>query len=170
LHEAEYGRLVEFEMRGPPPKDPRLLTGHRRNRASTKATLPTEAEAAKRKVPPLPVLGGTAKWHPQVIEWWQDIWQSPMAAEFVHADRHGLYRLARLQQDFWRAPSKKDRVAIDREIRPLEAEFGLTPISRRRLQWEIARGEGAAEQTAIRRKRKRADPKKDPRDVLGLVK
>ncbi len=47
------GALVEFEMRGPPPKDPRLLTGHRRNRASTQATLPSEAEAAGQQVPEL---------------------------------------------------------------------------------------------------------------------
>ncbi len=155
-------------MPGPIPKPPGLR--QRRNRVSTKATLPTEAEAAKREVPPLPVLGGRAKWHPQVIEWWQDTWQSPMAAEFVHADRHGLYRLARLQQDFWRAKSKKDRLAIDREIRPLEAEFGLTPVSRRRLQWSIEKGESAAVRTETRRKRKRPDPKKDPRDVLKLAK
>lgn len=155
-------------MKGPAPKPPGLR--QRRNRVSTKATLPTEAEAAKRKVPPLPVLGGRAKWHPQVIEWWQDIWQSPMAAEFVHADRHGLYRLARLQQDFWRAPSKKDRLAADREIRPLEAEFGLTPVSRRRLQWEIEKGETAAMRTETRRKRKRPNPKRDPREVLQLEK
>ena len=157
-------------MKGPSPKPPGLR--QRRNRASTKATLPTEAEAAKREIPPLPVslLGGKAKWHPQVLEWWQDIWQSPMAAEFVQADRQGLYRLARLNQDFWRARSAKARSQISAAVCRDEARFGLTPGDRRRLPWAIEKGETAAMRTETRRKRKRPNSKHDPRDVLRLEK
>ena len=156
------------KMPGPPPKTPGLR--QRRNRASTRATLPSEADASGREVPPLPVLPGKAKWHQQVLEWWQVIWQSPMAAEFLHADRQALYRLARLHQDFWRARSAKARSQFSAAICREEVRFGLSPIDRRRLQWEVEKGEVAANRTETRRKRKRPDPKKDPRDVLKLTK
>ena len=156
-------------MRGPPPKDPRLLTGHRRNRASTKATLPTEAEAAKRKVPPIPARKG--KWRPEVIFWWEVTWTSPMAAEYIEADKPGLYILATLHQAFWTA-SNKDKIRFAAEIRQHEVRFGLSPVDRRRLDWTIEQGEAAAEKTRARRQKKQPKraSKKDPREVLKVMK
>ncbi len=152
-------------MKGPVPKDPRLLTGHRRHRATTAATLPSEAEARTWEIPPLPPCKGP--WHERVIAWWAAIWQSPMAAEYIESDKHGLYMLAMLLQDFWVARSAKDRCRFAVEIRQQESRFGLTPVDRRRLQWEIERAEVAVKKTATRRKR--ADRNKDPRDVLKLT-
>ncbi len=151
-------------MRGPPPKDSNLLRGHRRNRAATQATLPSEAEAATWEVPPLPPRKG--KWHEQVVAWWDLIWRSPMAAEYIDADKPGLDMLAVLHQAFWTA-SNKDKFRYAAEIRQQESRFGLTPVDRRRLQWAIKRGEAATKKTAARRRRKK---EKDPREVLGLVK
>ncbi len=153
-------------MRGPPPKDPRLLRGHRRNRASTQATLPTEAEAAGQQIPELPPRKG--KWRPEVIDWWAAVWTSPMASEYIGADKHGLYMLATLLQDFWTTRVVKDRFRFAAESRQQEARLGLSPVDRRRLQWEVKRGEAAAKRTAARR-RKKADPNQDPRDVLKLT-
>ena len=155
-------------MKGPAPKPPGLR--QRKNRASTKATLPTKAEAAKWEVPLLPELPQKRKWHERVIIWWDAIWKSPMAAEYLEPDKQGLILLAYLQQSFWMSRSSKDRFKWAGEIRQQEVRFGLTPIDRRRLQWEVEKGESAAVLTETRRKRKRPDPKHDPRDVLRLEK
>ncbi len=141
------------------------MRGHRRNRAATQATLPSEAEAATWEVPPLPPRRG--KWHERVVEWWAAVWTSPMAHEYIESDKQGLILLAMLLQDFWTAQAARDRFKFATEIRQQEARFGLTPVDRRRLQWEIERAEVAGKKTAARRKR--ADRNKDPRDVLKLT-
>ena len=152
-------------MPGPIPKPPGLR--QRRNRVSTKATLPTEAEAAKQEIPPLPPRKG--KWRPEVIFWWEVTWKSPMATEYLEADKPGLYILATLHQAFWTA-SNKDKFRYAPEIRQQSQKYGLTPIDRRGLQWEVERGDVASQRTQTRRKRKRPDPKEDPREVLKLEK
>lgn len=86
-------------------------------------------------------------WHPMTQSWWDDIWASPMAPEFDESDVHGLYLLATLVDAFWVEPSQ----ALAAEIRLQRQCFGLTPIDRRRLQWEIDRGEEADQQTKRRR-------------------
>jgi hypothetical protein len=93
-----------------------------------------------------------------------------MAAEYLEADKQGLILLAHLQQSFWTARSNKDKCYFAKEIRQQEQRFGLTPIDRRRLQWEVEKGESAAAKTETRRKRKRPNPTKDPREVLKLEK
>ncbi len=90
-----------------------------------------------------------------------------MSGEYLQVDRQGLILLAVLLQDFWVARSPKDRCRFAVEIRQQESRFGLTPVDRRRLQWEIQRAEIASKKTAARRKR--ADRNKDPRDVLKIT-
>ena len=160
--------------RGPAPKPADLR--QRRNKASTNAHLPSEADSAENEVPDLPPLdcedddGSPVDWHPMVTEWWDSVWRSPMASEFVESDkRGGLFELALLRQGFWTATSRTGRLEAAREIRLQDVRFGLDAISRRRLQWEIDRGEEAAEKTKSRRVRKSAKPSKDPRGVLKVV-
>lgn len=150
----------------PLPKPPGLR--QRRNRESTRALLPTEAESAGAEVPALPELGGKAKWHAMVIRWWESVWKSPMANEYLMADKESLFMLARLHQDFWTAKGRKDRQQAAAEIRQQGVRFGLSPIDRRRLQWEVEKGEQAADRTEKRRTRKEVTGK-DPRDVLKVV-
>ena len=90
-----------------------------------------------------------------------------MAAEYIDADKPGLDMLAVLHQAFWTARSAKDRFRFATEIRHQEARFGLTPVDRRRLQWEVERAEIAVKKTAARRQK--ADPNRDPRDILKLT-
>ena len=90
-----------------------------------------------------------------------------MSGEYLQVDRQGLILLAVLLQDFWVARSPKDRCRFAVEIRQQESRFGLTPVDRRRLQWAVQRAEVAVKKTAARRKK--ADPNKDPRDVLKLT-
>jgi hypothetical protein len=153
--------------RGPLPKPDALR--QRRNKSQPGATLPTAEEASENEVPALPEKPGG--WHPMVRGWWQDAWRSPMASEWMRSDMTGgLYDVAVLRDDFWRAESPADRKQLAAEIRLQEVRFGLSPIDRRRLQWEVEKGEQAAERTAGRRKAKApAKPGKDPRDVLRAI-
>jgi hypothetical protein len=89
-----------------------------------------------------------------------------MAAEFLQADIHGLYILAELVDRFWAEPNKE----LAAEIRLQRQCFGLTPIDRRRLQWEVERGESAATRTQQRKVRWAQDGDIDPREALRAVK
>jgi hypothetical protein len=85
-----------------------------------------------------------------------------MAPEYDSSDIHGLLMLAVLVDDFWAAPSAVKAA----EIRLQRQCFGLTPIDRRRLQWEIARGTEAEQRTERRRAAGTPGPVEDPRRLL----
>lgn len=154
------------------PKPPELR--QRRNKSVSQATLPSEAESADREVPPLPDReSATEVWHPMVVRWWKAVWTSPMAGEYLGADMEGgLFILAELMQRRWSERETGGLVKLSAEIRQQEIRFGLSPIDRRRLQWEVEKGETADERTAKRRKAKdlNAAADADPRDVLRVVK
>lgn len=71
--------------------------------------------------------------------WWHDVWASPMSSEYLRADEHGLFRLAVLVDMFWVEPSRE----LAAEIRIQQQAFGLTPLDRRRLEWNIEQVEQA---------------------------
>ena len=155
--------------RGPAPKPAALR--QRRNKHSTAASLPSAADAADFEIPALPDREPdadeevAAPWHPKVRDWWNAVWQSPMAAEFLASDmKGGLVLIAGLYQDFHTATSRTARKEAATEIRLQEARYGLDPISRRRLQWEVARGEEAEKKRSTGRAPKRDDSDgEDPR-------
>jgi hypothetical protein len=150
-------------MPGPAPKD--SSTRARRNKATTKATIQADASIVAPELPP-------HDWHTMTLSWWRALWASPMAPEYDDSDRHGLFKLAMLQNDFWTAETAKERKEASAEIRLQEQRFGLSPIDRRRLQWEIEKSEAAVEQGTKRRTTKKAnetDCKGDPRSILRAV-
>jgi hypothetical protein len=149
-------------MPGPAPKHPSVRA--RRNKTSTAATLSAVHDV---QAPPLP----TRLWHEQTRAWWSDLWASPMAPEYDESDRHGLFALAVLVDDFWRTEDPKLRKEIAAEIRQQRQGFGLTPIDRRRLQWEIERVDEAQDRGERRRAAtpKPSAPAGDPRGVLHAV-
>src|SRR5207253_1666646 len=100
--------------------------------------------------------------------WWEAVWRSPMAGEYLAADRDGLFILARLHQDFWTAGCPKDRQQAAAEIRHQGVRFGLSPVDRRRLEWFVDKGEQASKRTETRRRARDASGK-DPRDVLRIL-
>lgn len=108
----------------------------RRNQSTTRATLVVDHNV---EAPPLP----TRLWHEQTRAWWRDVWSSPMAPEYDDSDKHGLFALAVLVDDFWHCDEAKLRKEIAAEMRQQRQCFGLTPIDRRRLQWEIERTDEA---------------------------
>lgn len=148
--------------------------GH--DRASTRATLfePTPDEIEIPALPPMRIIERRRKyrdsdgitqtethmveqpWRLETQEWWESLWSSPMASEFHPSDRHGLFRLAVLIDDFWQCPSTQ----ANAEIRLAQKDYGLTPLDRRRLEWTIASAEKA---TDGRRPRAAIDPGDDPR-------
>ena len=148
-------------MPGLAPKDPSLRA--RRNKSSTAAKLrvvdPSEVE-----VPELPDrLRETdegdfvpVSWHPRTLDWWETVWASPMAAEWLEADRPGLVLLAELWDDFYKASGASDRLKLSAELRLQEARFGLAPMDRRRLQWEVERSEDAQDRGRLLPARGRA--------------
>lgn len=161
-------------MPGPPPKDPSIR--QRRNKVAGAATLEDNRQRAR--VPPLPKRRGAdgaplpkgdpADWHPMTRAWWRDVWRSPMAARFTKADTHGLYTLAALVDQFQRTPTPQ----LASEIRQQRACFGLTPIDRWRLQWEVI---GDATTPAKPRSSPappppQPPPGEDPRALLRAVK
>jgi hypothetical protein len=150
-------------MPGPAPKHP--STRARRNKTTTAATLRADPAVT---APDLP----DRDWHPMTSAWWADVWASPMAPEFDGSDRHGLYALAMLVEDFWTADTARERKDLAAEIRQQGQRFGLSPIDRRRLQWEIERTEAAKDQGSRRRAAKapaRTTPDQDPRAILRAV-
>jgi len=88
-----------------------------------------------------------------------------MAPEFDTSDLHGLLMLALLVDDFWLAESPSSRSKLAAEIRQQSQRFGLSPLDRRRLQWEIERVSDAQEKGARRRGRRSADPRSVLRPV-----
>ena len=150
-------------MPGPMPKDPSVRA--RRNKSSTAATLRADAAITAPELP-------GDEWHPMTLAWWRDVWASPMAPEYDDSDKHGLYVLAMLVEDFWRTESSTARKDLAAELRQQGQRFGLSPIDRRRLQWEIERTEDAE----ARGERRRAPARPptpaagdDPRAVLYAV-
>jgi hypothetical protein len=117
-------------MASPIPKS--AATRQRTNRTTTAATL----EAAPATRIDLPQL--SRQWHRMTLSWWETVWASPLVAEWVDADVPGLVALARLVDAFWTS-DQADAPKIHAEIRMASREFGLSPLSRRSLQWEIKR-------------------------------
>lgn len=152
-------------MPGPTPKDPKKR--QRRNKTATAATLKIAPSGVK--APKLPTRkdaqGEAIKWHPRTRKWWKSVWESPMASEFLDSDVHGLFTLAELEDAFHFEVDIRKRLDLAKEIRLQRQAFGLTPIDRRRLQWEVKKIE---EEKPKRRKPRRDE--EDPRDYLRAVK
>jgi hypothetical protein len=143
-------------MPGPAPKDPKIR--QRTNKPRSSAMLAPEQNPIK-GIPRLP--GNGKGFHPMARQWWKDVWSSPQHSEYLRADLPSLYRLVKLVDVFWNGD-----IGVATEIRLLEREFGLTPLARRRLEWQVVQVEGAKEKREINRGR-RAKRINDPREVLG---
>lgn len=146
-------------------KDPSVRA--RTNRASTAAVL--SERRVKPQAPDLPAMD----WHPMTLQWWQELWDSPMAAEYNRVDARGLVRLALLENDYWTADSARDRKDAATEIRLQQKDYGLTPYDRRRLEWTTETAEESKDRGRARRARQvpepAAAPATDPRSALRAV-
>ncbi len=121
-------------MPDPVPKAP----GQKRRRNVT--VRPEKLAASHGRAPLLP---GAELLTASTVGWWETVWASPMAAVWLPADVPALVRLALLMELSFLGEAS---AALLGEIRQLEDRFGLSPLARRRLQWEVdqAGGSGAA--------------------------
>lgn len=128
-------------MAGPgrPPKP--ASQRRRRNIAPPTTKLPA---TGGREVPPFPL----AEACEATRDWWRRIWESPMAAVWLDADIPALWRLAQLVEWVNRGTTTDTKLLA--EIRQIEDRFGLSPLARRRLQYEVDQA-AAAEQPKSRR-------------------
>ena len=117
-----------------PPKPAALR--QRRNRSTSSATI---------EAPPAARVDLAGAHHPRTLDWWSVIWSSPISAEWVDADVPDLVALATLWDEFWNAGDVATRTKAHAEIRMASMQFGLTPMARRSLQWEVKRVERASD-------------------------
>ena len=146
-------------MPGPLPKDPAIR--QRRNKSATRALLRADT-LPRRQAPHLPALPEGEEWHTMARKFWAAVWSSPMRYEYMRADEPALFRLVALVNTFWQSGS----LAVAKEIRLLEREFGLTPLARRRLEWTVAQAEEAKDIHEHKRARRAKIIDGDPREVL----
>ncbi len=149
--------------KGRHPKPAHMRQNRTKKAGATTLEAPESDHGEKPKVPTLQN-PDKRKFHRLTRAWWKRVWTSPMAGEYLPTDVDGLARVALLVDEYYKKP-KKETLA---EIRLQEARFGLSPVDRSRLQWEVFKGEEA--------ERKRKPPKqqhqassKDPRGILGVV-
>lgn len=140
-----------------PPKDPKLR--QRRNRDVTAATFIDTSPISDGEIPVLPEKfdeeGAPVEWRPEAVQLWEDLWTSPMASEYMRADQHRVLLYVELWDCYWRKPS----VAVAGELRLQGVCLGVTPIDRRRLQWEIKRVEKPGDVERSKSPERIADPR-----------
>ena len=112
-----------------PPAPKPANQRQRRNLRSTAATV-TAAPAERTDLP--------KAYDKRTKAWWSTIWSSPISGEWVDADVAGLEIVASVLDRYWQTGDPK-AVA---EFRMQAREYGLSPFSRRQLQWEIRKVEG----------------------------
>jgi hypothetical protein len=98
------------------------------------------------------------------LEAWRNAWTSPMASQWLPTDFDGLARLAVLWDNF----NKTGHIDFIKEIRLQGAAFGLTPLDRSRLSWEVSRADEAEQKQTRRDATKTRQTRRDPRSVLAL--
>lgn len=131
-----------------PPLPKNTAARRRRNSPPSLALVPEKA----RRAPNLPP---GRDWSAATRRWWHDIWASPMAAQWLESDVHGLLILAALVEQF----NGTGDLKVATEIRLQGAAYGLSPLDRRRLSWEV--GEPKQRREVVPRAHA-----KDPREAL----
>lgn len=142
--------------RGPAPKP-----SHLRQRVNKKAGATVLEARPDAVIPELGARPDGRPWHELTEKAWREFFESPMASEWIQTDITGLEMLAALYDGFY----KTGDLEYLKEIRLQRPNFGLTPLDRTRLQWEIARTSEAERKQQSPQKR----PTSDPRKVLRMA-
>ena len=118
------------------PKPP----GQRRRRNKDAPKWVTLPDGSRSKVPQMP--GGT-KATSAARSYWRTLWASPMAAMYQEADKFRIARAATLHSLALAGEAKATELS---ELRAIEDSLGISPLARRKLQWEVdmAAGPGGA--------------------------
>lgn len=151
-------------------KDPSVRA--RRNRATTATTLTLGDTYEVPELPEHP----SASWHPRTVEWWNQIWSSPLPGSWQNFDLVALEAVALVFNDIWIAETPRDRKDALGEFRLQRKDFFIAPYDR--LRGEIAFEEADEAKDRGRQRRARQSPSAgqqpssgdDPRSVLRAVK
>lgn len=146
-------------MPGPAPKP-----SHLRARTNKKAGHATIEAPEDPDIPAIPNPDGRV-WHPLTVQAWEHAWSSPMSSQWLETDADALGRLALLWDQFYGKPS----AMVMAEIRLQESRFGLSPLDRSRLQWEVARGDEAQRKRQVPTLPKDKPVVGDPRKLLRMA-
>jgi hypothetical protein len=114
-------------MPGPLPKPPGQ---RRRTNSPAWRILPADGPGV---VPSIPSPSPRRRWSAEAREAWRSWWLSPMASVWVESDGVTLPRALRLVDDL-----AVGRWTDHQALSALEDRLGLSPLARRRVQWEIA--------------------------------
>jgi hypothetical protein len=87
---------------------------------------------------------------------WEHAWQSPMASRWLDADAPALGRLAIVWDEFYKAPGDPKLLA---EARLQEQRFGLSPLDRSRLEWQVERAESTRPTRPVPKRSVGPDPR-----------
>lgn len=135
-------------------------------------------------VPELPEHPSLSRWHAQTVEWWRNAWLSPMRREWhVETDYFNVLIAAMHFDDMMRAGTAVDRQKAFAALKAAVQPLGLTPYSRRQLEWTTANAEEAtrknqrgkagpingAEEKKPEEKPAKKDTPVDPRAHLSVV-
>ena len=74
-----------------------------------------------------------------------------MSPEWDDSDIHNVYIAAAIYDDMWTAETAKERKDAAAEYRLQRVDLGLSPYSRRRLEWTIETAEEAKDRGKRRR-------------------
>jgi hypothetical protein len=113
-----------------PPKNP--AQRRRRNAAPPVTKIDPGAKIAAPPVPP-----GMSE---RAAELWAEVWSDPVAVIWEACDRPAVARLCRFRAA---EESGKAGGVMLAQITALEDRLGLSPMARRRLQYEIDKAAGA---------------------------
>ena len=93
------------------------------------------------------------EWNPVVVQWWDAIWDSPMAGEFIKSDFTNLYLAAKYLHHSV-DPYMKDTAAraYGDKFERVCKSYGLDPQARASLRWSISQGEMGQQRTNQLRK------------------
>src|SRR5690349_981646 len=122
--------------RGPAPKP-----SHLRQRTNVKSGASVIEAPISAEIPPLVHPNG-ADWHPFTLRAWREFSDPAVCSQWLQTDITGLEMLASCYDAYY----KTGNLEHLKEIRLQRQQFGLTPLDRSRLQWEIKRGEDAERQ------------------------
>lgn len=75
------------------------------------------------------------EWHPLTVRWWDEVWESGLTAQWTIADVQSAYRLAALDDAFWKCKDGASKAKINSAIIAASRPLGLDPASRRAMKW-----------------------------------
>lgn len=88
-----------------------------------------------------------------------------MASKWLPSEFDGVFRMAMLWDEFY----VNGKALVLAEVRLQEQRFGLSPLDRSRLQWEVNRADEAEQQHKKRNQPKDTPQVGDPRQLLRAV-